>query len=136
MAEGGFDEFEIPTFYGDDYDDDGIDRDEAETSFTDEAQFQRTPKNQSDAMKDLIGVERENQLKEVGKSLIQTFYDRNQEAFTRVKGVSVGKSNSGRLMLYVADSDRKIPLTYYTTKSPDASRQFYSFNLNLEAFAV
>ena len=87
MAEGGFDEFENPTFDRDDYDDDGIDRDEAETSFTDEAQFQRTPKNQFDAIKDLTGVERENQLKEVGKSLIKTFYDRNQEAFTRVKGV-------------------------------------------------
>ena len=74
MAEGGFDEFENPTFDRDDYDDDGIDRDEAETSFTDEAQFQRTLKNQFDAIKDLTVVERENQLKEEGTSLIQTFY--------------------------------------------------------------
>ena len=81
-------------------------------------------------------MERENQLKEVGKSLIQTFYDRNQEAFTRVKGVSVGKSNSGRLMLYVADSDRKIPLTYYSTKSPDAPRQFYSFDTLQRKYGV
>ena len=72
MAEGY--EFENPTF-----DDEDIDNEEPETSFTDETEFQRTLTNQYEALNNLRGETQNKHRLNLLKMMVKRFYERNQE---------------------------------------------------------
>lgn len=124
-------EYENPEFDKDDYDE------EAETSFTDEEQFQRRLNSQFAGLKDLTGDDRTTLRNSIGQKMKDRFYERNEEPTRKVKGLSLKKDDFGRPMLYIKDGAGKdITLTYYRSNAPDEIATYLSFNTLQRKYGV
>ena len=113
------------------YDKDDYDKDEAETSFINEEQFQRTLKNQYDALEHLKGQDHTDHYYKVIKMMVDQFYERNQEPVRfdeQETEWQTTKDELGRPLLGIQVDDKTYPLSYYKTKNPEAPIQFYSFD--------
>ena len=124
-------EYENPEYDKDDYDK------EAETSFTDEEEFQRTLNSQFAGLNDLTGDDRKTLFNSIGQKMIDRFYERNEEPKRKIKGLSLKKDDFGRPMLYVKDGDgNNVALTYYRSNAPDEIATFLSFNTLQRKYGV
>ena len=124
-------EYENPEYDKDDYDK------EAETSFTDEEEFQRTLNSQFAGLNDLTGDDRKTLFNSIGQKMIDRFYEKNEEPKRKIKGLSLKKDDIGRPMLYVKDGDgNNVALTYYRSNAPDEIATFLSFNTLQRKYGV
>ena len=129
-------EYENPEFDKDDYDK------EAETSFTDEEQFQRIFDTQYKALDTFTGSDRDEQEKTLLKMLVKRFYERNQETVIYdIDDINyfIKKDNIGRPLFGVEgvrDMDKDYMLSYYKTKNLDATLEFYSFDTLQKKYGI
>ena len=128
MAEGGMD------FHNPEYDKDDYDKDEAETSFTDEEQFQSMLNTQYKALDTLTGSDKETKTNSLLHMLVKRFFERNDEPVRydeREVNYFLNQDDLGRPIFGVHDVDddsKEYALSYYKTNKLDEIMQFYSFN--------
>lgn len=132
MAEGGMD------FHNPEYDkDDDTDTKEAETSFTDEEQFQSILNTQYKTLDTLTGADKDKAESSLLKIMVKQFYNRNQETI-RLESDSwyVVKDKFGRPLFGINSDGKDSNLSFYKSNKPDAMLQFYSLDTIQKKYGV
>lgn len=133
MAEGGV-EFENPELDRID-----IDRDEVDTTFTDDTEFHRIMTNQYESLNILTGETRETERNNLMRMTGRRFYDRNQESM-RYNEDEVDwilkKDKSNRPLFGIKCEGKDYLLSCYKSTKPDAILQFNSFGIIQRKYGV
>ena len=130
MAEGGMD------FHNPEYDKDD-DMKEAETSFTDDEQFQNILNTQYKSLDTLTGADRDKAESYLLKIMVKQFYNRIQETI-RLESDSwyVVKDKFGTPLFGINSDGLDYNLSYYESNKPDAMLRFYALDTIQQKYGV